>query len=35
MNEQKYPWKKEYTLVLVANAIYLVAFYVITNFFTV
>lgn len=27
-------WKKEYTIVLVANAIYLIAFYLITNYFT-
>lgn len=34
MDKQKYIWKKEYTLVLVANVVYLIAFYVITNYFT-
>ncbi len=35
MEQQKYTWKKEYTIVLVANAIYIIAFYFITNYFTV
>jgi hypothetical protein len=35
MNQQKYIWKKEYTWVLVANVIYILAFYLITNYFTV
>jgi hypothetical protein len=35
MNHQKYTWKKEYTLVLIANLIYVIAFYFITKFFTV
>ena len=35
MNQDKYTWKKEYTLVLLANVIYLIAFYFITNYFTV
>ncbi len=35
MEKQKYPWKKEYTLVLAANVMYLIAFYCITNYFTV
>ena len=30
---QKYTWKREYTLVLVANLVYLVLFYIITNIF--
>jgi len=34
MEQQKYSWKKEYTLVLVANVIYIIAFYLITNYFT-
>ena len=34
MNPQKYSWKREYTLVLVANLIYIVLFYVIMNKFT-
>jgi hypothetical protein len=35
MNQEKYTWKKEYTLVLVANVVYILAFYFITNYFTV
>ncbi len=35
MNQQKYTWKKQYTLVLISNVIYLIAFYLITNYFTV
>ena len=35
MNQDRYIWKKEYTLVLLANVIYLIAFYFITNYFTV
>jgi len=34
MKPEKYTWKKEYTIVLVANVIYLIAFYLITNHFT-
>jgi len=34
MNQQKQKWKKEYTLVILANIVYLVAFYIITNYFT-
>lgn len=34
MNQQKYTWKKEYTLVLFANLIYIIAFYIITNLYT-
>ncbi|TVZ55558.1 hypothetical protein OD91_0812 [Lutibacter sp. Hel_I_33_5] len=34
MINQKYPWKKEYTLVLVANVIYITVFYIITNYYT-
>ncbi len=30
---EKYHWKKSYTLVLVANAIYILAFYLIMNYF--
>ena len=30
---KEYKWNKMYTLVLVANAIYMVVFYVITNLF--
>ncbi|SEE61048.1 hypothetical protein SAMN04487765_3379 [Tenacibaculum sp. MAR_2010_89] len=33
MSPQKYTWKREYTLVLVANLVYLVLFYIITNIF--
>ena len=29
MEKQKYLWKKEYTVVLISNAIYIVLFYVI------
>lgn len=29
MDKQKYVWKKEYTVVLIANAVYIVLFYVI------
>jgi hypothetical protein len=35
MKGQKYTWKKEYSLVLIANVIYIIAFYFITNYFTV
>jgi hypothetical protein len=35
MNQQKYTWKKEYSMVLIANVIYIIAFYLITNYFTV
>jgi len=35
MKEQKYIWKKEYSFVLIANAIYIIAFYLITNYFNV
>jgi len=34
MENKKYTWKKEYTLVLVANVIYIVLFYLITNIYT-
>lgn len=34
MDQEKYTWKKEYTLVLVANLVYLILFYAITNYFT-
>ncbi len=34
MKEEKYTWKKEYSLVLIANVIYIIAFYLITNYFT-
>lgn len=34
MEQQKHSWKKEYTFVLVANVIYIIAFYLITNYFT-
>ncbi len=33
--KEKYTWKKEYTLVLIANVIYLIAFYFIKKYFTV
>lgn len=33
MKEQKYTWKKEYTLVLIANVVYMIAFYLITNYY--
>ncbi len=29
MEKQKFSWKKEYTMVLIANAVYIVLFYVI------
>jgi len=32
-NPEKYHWKKSYTLVLVANAIYILGFYLIMNYF--
>jgi hypothetical protein len=32
MKEQKYIWKKEYSFVLLANVIYIIAFYLITNY---
>ncbi|RZS90668.1 hypothetical protein EV197_3197 [Aquimarina brevivitae] len=31
---EKYEWKKLYTLVLVANAIYILLFYFISNMFS-
>jgi len=34
MDKQKYVWKKEYTVVLIANAIYIVLFYVIMKNFS-
>ncbi len=34
MNQPKYTWKKEYSLVLLANAVYIVLFYLITNLYT-
>lgn len=30
---EKYHWKKSYTLVLVANVVYVLAFYIIMQFF--
>ncbi|SDR74391.1 hypothetical protein SAMN04488553_0524 [Gramella sp. MAR_2010_147] len=30
---EKYHWKKSYSLVLIANALYILAFYLIMNFF--
>ena len=30
---EKYHWKKSYTVVLVANAIYIMAFYLIMTYF--
>ena len=35
MEKQKYTWKKEYSMVLIANVVYIIAFYLITNYFTV
>ncbi len=35
MNFQKYQWKKEYALVLVANVIYIALFYIIMNKFSI
>ena len=33
MSTKKYTWKKEYTLVLLANAVYILCFYfIMTNF---
>jgi len=34
MEKQKYVWKKEYTVVLIANAFYIVLFYVIMKNFS-
>lgn len=34
MEQQKYVWKKVYTVVLVANTIYIVLFYVIMKNFS-
>jgi hypothetical protein len=34
MEQQKYVWKKVYTVVLVANAIYIVLFYIIMKNFS-
>jgi len=31
---QKEPWKKSYTLVLVANAVYIILFYFLMNTFS-
>lgn len=31
MESKKYSWKKEYTLVLVANVIYIILFFLITK----
>jgi len=33
-DEPKYVWKKEYTMVLIMNAIYIVLFYLIMNSFS-
>jgi hypothetical protein len=35
VKDQKYTWKKEYSFVLIANVIYIIAFYVVTNYFNV
>jgi len=34
MENQKFVWKKEYTAVLVANAVYIVLFYVLMKIFS-
>jgi hypothetical protein len=34
MEKQKYVWKKEYTVVLIVNAVYIVLFYVIMKNFS-
>ena len=34
MEQPKYIWKKEYTAVLVVNAVYIVLFYLIMNYFS-
>jgi len=35
MNEEKkYPWQKMYTVILIANAVYILIFYFITQYFT-
>lgn len=34
MEEQKYLWKKEYTVVLVVNAFYIVLFYVLMKIYS-
>ena len=33
MEGEKYQWNKMYTIVLVANALYIIFFYLITQFF--
>jgi hypothetical protein len=34
MEKQKYVWKKEYTVVLIVNVVYIVLFYVIMKNFS-
>jgi hypothetical protein len=34
MDKQKYVWKKEYTVVLIANAVYILMFYLIMKNFS-
>ncbi|SNR37741.1 hypothetical protein SAMN04488111_1034 [Lutibacter flavus] len=34
MDQPKYVWKKEYSAVLIANAVYIILFYLIMNSFS-
>jgi len=34
MEKQKYTWKKEYSVVLILNAIYILLFYLLMNSFS-
>lgn len=34
MNEQKYEWNKIYTIVLIANAVYIILFFILMNLFS-
>lgn len=34
MKEKKYSWKREYSVVLLANAVYIIVFYLISNYYS-
>ena len=34
MQQQKFTWKKEYTVVLVANAVYIILFYILMKIYS-
>jgi len=34
MDKQKYVWKKEYTVVLIANAVYILLFYILMKIYS-